>query len=241
MGLDGQKTDTERAIADYLQLEKLSDDGNYKVGMYYYSVQKLDSAHFYLSKLSVDNINEVPYTGEALVTFEQLGNSFWGNEDYGAAVFYYRLYEKIGGANVNVLNHLGDAYRLGQGITKDVSLAYLYYKKSSEQDDKEGYCMLGLCYEKGYGVVKNLNEAVRLYTIAEKKGSPRAAAYLGTMYYQGAGGLTKDREKAVSLWTKAGNANIKAAINNLINYYKFKRNQSMVSYWTNKKNSLSNN
>ena len=238
LGLDGQKTDPQRAISDYLQLEQLSDDGNYKVGMYYYDAQKIDSAHFYLSKLSVDKISDVPYTGNAREVFEQIGNSFWMSKDYGVAVFYYRLYEKIGGSNINVLNKLGDAYRLGQGITKNVSLAYSFYKKSSEQDDKEGYCMLGLCYEKGYGVGKNLTEAVRLYTIADEKGSPRAAAYLGTMYYQGLGGLTKDREKAVRLWTKAGNANIKAAINNLINYYKFKRNQSMVSYWTNKKNSL---
>lgn len=240
LGLDGHKTDPKKAISDYLQLEQLSDDGNYKVGMYYYDIQNIDYAHFYLSKLSVDNISEVPYTGNARAVFEQLGNSFFGKKDYGAAVFYYRLHEKIGGSNINVFNKLGDAYRLGQGITKNVSLAYSCYKKSSEQGDKEGYCMLGLCYEKGYGVVKNLNEAVRLYTIADEKGSPRAAAYLGTMYYQGLGGLAKDREKAIMLWTKAGNANVKAAINNLINYYKFKRNQSMVSYWTNKKNSLSN-
>lgn len=240
LGLDGKKTDPQKAIADYLQLEQLSDDGNYKVGMYYYDIQKIDSAHFYLSKLSVDNISEVPYTGNAREVFEQLGNSFWINKDYGTAVFYYRLYEKIGGSNINVLNKLGDAYRLGLGITKDVSLAYSYYEKSSKQDDKEGYCMLGLCYEKGYFVVKNLDEAVRLYTIADEKGSPRAAAYLGTMYYQGLGGLAKDREKAISLWTKAGNANVKAAINNLINYYKFKHDQPMVTYWTNKKNSLSN-
>jgi len=242
LGLDGQKTDAEKAISDYLQLEKLSDDGNYKVGMYYYEMQKVDSAHFYLSKLSVDKISDVPYTGKAEEVFKSLGHSFWTKKNFGSAIFYYRLYDKISSVpNVNIYNRLGDAYRLGRGITKDASLAYLYYKKSSEQDDKEGYCMLGLCYEKGYGVVKNLNEAVKLYTIAEKKGSPRAAAYLGTMFYQGAGGLTKDREKAVSLWTKAGNANVKAAINNLINYYKFKRNLSMVSFWTNKKNNLSNN
>ena len=240
LGLDGLKTDPQKAISDYLQLERLSDDGNYKVGMYYYDIQKVDSAHSYLSKLNVDKIGDVPYTGNARAVFEQLGNSFWANKNYGAAVFYYQLYENIGGTNINVLNHLGDAYRLGQGITKNVSLAYSCYKRTSEQDDKEGYCMLGLCYEKGYGVTKNLNEAVRLYTIAEEKGSPRAAAYLGTMYYQGLGGLTKNREKAIRLWTKAGNANVKAAINNLINYYKFKRNQSMVSYWTNKKDNLSN-
>ena len=238
LGLDGQKTDQEKAISDYLMLESLSDEGNYKVGMYYYDVPKVDSAHFYLSKLRVDNISNVSYTGKARGVFEQLGDSFWERKDYGAAVFYYRLYEKIGGSNVNVLNHLGDAYRLGQGITKNVSLAFSCYKKSSEQDDKEGYCMLGLCYEKGYGVARDLNEAVKLYIIAEEKGSPRAAAYLGTMYYQGLGGLKKDRNKAVKLWTKAGNANVKAAINNLINYYKYKRNRSMVSYWTNKKNNL---
>lgn len=239
LGLDGNKTDTKKAIEDYLRLESLSDDGNYKVGMYYYDANKMDLAHSYLSKIKVDNIKEVPYTGKARSAFEQLGNSFWQNKDYGAAVSYYRLYEKIDGTNINVLNRLGDAYRLGLGIMKDVSQAYLCYKKSSEQDDKEGYCMLGLCYEKGYGVDKNLTEAVRLYTIAEEKGSPRAAAYLGTMYYQGVGGLSKNRQKAVRLWTKAGNANVKAAINNLISYYRFKRNQSMVSYWTRKKNNLS--
>lgn len=41
LGLDGKKTDPQKAIADYLQLEQLSDDGNYKVGMYYYDIQKL--------------------------------------------------------------------------------------------------------------------------------------------------------------------------------------------------------
>lgn len=242
LGLDGQKTDPQKAISDYLKLKKLSDDGNYKVGMYYYNIQKTDSAHFYLSKLSVDNITDVPYTGGAEGAFRNLGNSFWEQNNFGAAVFYYRLYDKIDGEpDANVYNRLGYAYRLGKGITKDESLSYRYYVKSSKLGDKEGYCMLGLCYEKGIGVTENLNEAARLYTIATEKGSTTATAYLGTMYYMGKGGLPKDREKAISLWTKAGNAEKPAitAINNLINYYKSKRNKKMVDYWTNRKISLS--
>lgn len=243
LGLDGQKTAPQKAISDYLQLEQLSDDGNYKVGMYYYDIQKIDSAHFYLSKLSVDKISDVPYTGKAKDVFRNLGHSYWKQNDFGAAVLYYRLYEEIGGTpNENVYNRLGDAYRLGKGITKNAALAYSYYKKSSELGDKDGCCMLGLCYEKGIGIAKDLKEAVRLYKIAEEKGSTTAAAYLGTMYYTGTGGLPKDREKAINLWTKAGDAEKPAisAINNLIKYYKSKRDTNKVNYWTNKKNNLSN-
>lgn len=241
LGLDGQNMDQLKAVKDYLKLEILSDDGNYKVGMYYYNTKNADSAHFYFSKISLEKILEVPYTGEAKEAFKNLGHSFWRNDDFGNAAFYYLMYETIGGApNEDIYNRLGYVYRLGKGVLKNVSLGYNYYKKSSDMGNEEGICMLGLCYEKGEGVNKNLKEAVRLYQIAEKKGSATAAAYLGTMYYLGEGGLSKNRNMAIRLWTKAGNAEqpVLTAINNLINYYKAKRNTKQVNYWTNKKNKL---
>lgn len=65
-------------------------------------------------------------------------------------------------------------------------------------------------------------------------GSITAAGFLGTMYAQGAAGLPRDMDKAVQLWTLAGNNGKTSAMRNLIKYYQSKKNGEQVLYWSEK-------
>lgn len=234
LGLDGHKQDKGEAVSGYCKLgSNLSEDGIYKVGMFYYDQYDeggnnlyLSLAKNYFSKLHPETA-KVHWTAKAQDIFYRIAKLSPTNE----AVFYYRLCETAGKKSADIYNKLGTAYRLGYGVNANANAAYSYYQKSKSLGDKEGICWLGFCYEKGLGTLKNLEEAVNLYKQAESLGSTTAAGYLGTLYAQGAGGLPKDMKKAVALWTKAGNDDNLSAIRNLIKYYQRQKNTKQVQYW----------
>lgn len=240
LGLDGQEQDMKGAVEGYLKLGKdLSDDGNYKIGMYYYdqyeknnSSMSLTFAKQYFAKLN-------PYTASKTVHFTTKAQSIFYTiarklEPTTEAVFYYKLCECAGADIANIYNQLGAAYRIGKGVNVDDSKAFDYFKKSSDLGDKEGRCWLGFCYEKGVGVLRDKEKAVELYQQAEQMGSITAAGFLGTMYAQGAAGLPRNMDKAVQLWTLAGNNGKTSAMRNLIKYYQSKKNGEQVLYWSEK-------
>lgn len=237
LGLDGHEQNKKMAVDEYVKLgDMLSDDGNYKIGMYYYEeYEKNDNNIFesyaknYFSKINPASA-KVHWTAKAKDVFFKLAKE----ETQYNSTFYYLLCELAGAKSPSIYNKLGNAYRLGYGVNADVSKAYQYYKKSSEMGDREGLCWMGFCYERGYGVPQNLEEAALLYKKAADLGSMTAMGYLGTLYAQVKGGLAKDMNKAVALWTKAGNGMQISSVRNLIKYYKAKKNSKQVQYWSNK-------
>lgn len=240
LGLDGVKQNQKEAVEGYQNLGyKLSDDGRYKVGMYYYENYEKNSdkaslvkAKDYFTTLDPASKN-VHWTAKAQDVFWRLAKS----ETRENAVFYYRLCETAGRKSAQLYTALGTAYRMGYGVNASPQEACRYYKMSSGMNDKDGICWLGFCYEKGIGVERSLEEAVSLYKQAERLGSVLASGYLGTMYAQGAGGLTKDMEIAVKKWTVGAKNGHKSSIRNLIKYYQSKKNNKQVVYW---KKQLSN-
>ena len=240
LGLDGVKQNQKEAVEGYQNLGyNLSDDGKYKVGMYYYEIYEKNSdkaslvkAKDYFTALNPASKN-VHWTAKAQDVFWRLAKS----ETRENAVFYYRLCETAGRKSSQLYTTLGTAYRMGYGVNASPQEAYRYYKMSSGMNDKDGICWLGFCYEKGIGVERSLEEAVSLYKQAERLGSVLASGYLGTMYAQGAGGLTKDMETAVKKWTVGAKNGHKSSIRNLIKYYQSKKNNKQVVYW---KKQLSN-
>jgi TPR repeat protein len=61
---------------------------------------------------------------------------------------------------------LANAYRLGQDLLRDSSLAVEWYRKAAEQDYRDAQYNLAMSYRKGIGVAKNTVEAVRWYKAA---------------------------------------------------------------------------
>ncbi len=244
LGLGNVEQNKTAAVDDYQKLgNKLSDDGKYKVGMYYYEEYEKNNNNLMLSfakkyfSAMKPTLEGVHYTARAQDIFLRLAKS----ESQVNAVFYYILYENVGGRNAEVYNELGTAYRLGRGVNEDPRKAYMYYEKSSSMGNKNGICWLGFCHEKGIGVVSNLSKAVGLYLQAEKLGSTVAAGYLGTMYAQGIGGLPKNINKAVEQWKIAANDGGTSSLRNLIKYYQRRKDSKQVQYWTDKLNQVKSN
>lgn len=234
LGLADIKQNKKEAVDGYLNLGgQLSDDGKYKIGMYYYEEyeKNSDNKMLDLAKSSFTSIDptssNVHWTAKAQDVFWRLAKSEAGDN----AVHYYRLCETAGRQSAQLFTKLGDAYRLGKGVNASPSTAYTYYSKASEMNDKDGICWLGFCYEKGIGVTRDLSQAVKLYQHAEQMGSKLASGYLGTMYAQGAGGLSKDMATALKKWTDAAKNGHKSSIRNLIKYYKSKKNSKEETYW----------
>lgn len=243
LGLNNVEQNKTAAVEGYLKLgSKLSDDGKYKVGMYYYEEYEKNNSNSFLMLSFAKKYFEaldpalkgVHFTAKAQDVFLRLAQS----ENQNDAVLYYRFCESVGVKSAEVYNALGTAYRMGRAVNADPVQAYQYYKKSSDMGNKNGMCWLGYCYEKGIGVNKDIEEAARLYQRAMNLGSTTAAGYLGTMYALGVAGLPKDRNKAVALWTKAANDGNVSSVRNLIKHYQMKKNTTQVQYWTDKLNQI---
>jgi TPR repeat protein len=56
---------------------------------------------------------------------------------------------------------LGDMYRSGEGVTKDINEAAKWYHKSAEQGNGDAQYILGSLYSKGDGVLKDSTEALK--------------------------------------------------------------------------------
>jgi TPR repeat protein len=91
--------------------------------------------------------------------------------------------------------NLGDCYRTGEGVTKDMVEAVKWYRKAAEQGHAEGQCALGACYDHGVSVARDPVEAVKWYRKAAEQGLAKAQCNLGVCYYTGEG-VAKDAAEA---------------------------------------------
>lgn len=217
-------------------LVNLSDDGLYKIGMYYYDeVKDMAKADSYFLRIKDIQLNNVHLSGLARGVFLNMAH-YYEKKGESKSIFYYQLSacDRLNLQSPDVFVKLGNAFRLGRYVNVDYSKAFSYYKKASELNDKDGYCWLGFCYEKGYGVAADIDTAVQLYLKADQLGSSLASGYLGTMYAIGKGGLPKDLKKAEYLWKKAANATPKqiSAVRNLVKFYKNTKNQTEWQKWS---------
>jgi TPR repeat protein len=87
--------------------------------------------------------------------------------------------------NLRALLFLGDSYKEGKIVPKDIDTSNLYYMKAEEIGSVKAKFMLGKeAVEGNYSkqdIIKGLN---RIYQSA-KEGYPEAQYYLGIIYYQG--------------------------------------------------------
>ena len=104
----------------------------------------------------------------------------------------------------------GVKYYKGDGVTKDYSTAFKYFKKAAESGDSSGQNWVGYMYEHGYGVTKSSTEAYNWYKKAADQGNATAQNNLGYMLLQ-----TKDYAKALSWFKKSADQGKATAQRNL--------------------------
>ena len=105
--------------------------------------------------------------------------------------------------NINSRYALGEMYRLGQGMDKDMQLAYQWHKKAALQGHIGSQYTLGLILEQGGGVRQNLGRAFEWYRLASEMGdNPDAEFAMAQMYFYGRG-VAQDFAEARALYDTA--------------------------------------
>lgn len=97
---------------------------------------------------------------------------------------------------------LGDAYKAGLLVPKDIEKAIEYYKIASDNDSAVGMVKYGEYYESGIVVSRDYEAALDLYRKAAEKGFELAYSKLGWMSYAGKG-TPKDYNVSVFYFRKA--------------------------------------
>ena len=113
---------------------------------------------------------------------------------------------------------LGKCYVDGEGVVQDYAEAFIWFRKSAEQDNAHGQNALGVCYKNGWGVVQDYAEAVNWYRKSAEQGNAAAQYNLGVCYANGCG-VVQDYAEAVKWYRKSAEQGYAAAQCNLGNCY----------------------
>ncbi len=99
------------------------------------------------------------------------------------------------------MRRLGDAYRRGKGVEKDVDKAYKWLIRASKKNNASAACDL---FDLGWSIDNEeyLKEAVKYLSIHAKKDNAKCAFRLSKAYREGKG-VPKDLDKALELAGKA--------------------------------------
>ncbi len=94
------------------------------------------------------------------------------------------------------LFRLGNCYSFGEGVAKDLEMAFTLFERSAQAGYSDGMFNLAACYRLGEGVAKDIETAISWYRRAAES-DPRFAFYaLGEIYANGETGSV-DKEKAI--------------------------------------------
>ena len=111
----------------------------------------------------------------------QSGVEAWRVGDYAAAVEIWRPFAQAG--DPDALFNLGQAYKLGRGVPKDLGQARNYYRQAANRGSLPGQANLGiLLFQAG-----EKPEAIRWLRQAADRGEVRAQYVLGVALYNGDG------------------------------------------------------
>lgn len=80
---------------------------------------------------------------------------------------------------------LGQMYRNGQGVEKNLQEAVNWYREAASRNNRLAQYNLGWLYDTGEGVAQNSEEAMAWYAKAARLGDPYAPFNIGAAYYRG--------------------------------------------------------
>ena len=132
------------------------------------------------------------------------GVEAWTAGDFPKAVAEWRGPAAAGDPDAQF--NLGQAYKLGRGVTADSAVALDWYRKASAAGHEQAQATLGLqLFQSG-----QRDEAMIWLKKAAEQGEARAQYVVGTAYFNG-DSLPKDWARAYALMTRANTAGIGAA------------------------------
>jgi uncharacterized protein len=109
------------------------------------------------------------------------GIEAWQRADYASAVSIWRPLAEKG--DLDAAFNLGQAYRLGRGVSVDLALAQSWLERAARADHLDAQTTLGLLlFDSG-----NRQAAIRWLRQAAQRGEPRAMLVYGTALFNGDG------------------------------------------------------
>ena len=112
------------------------------------------------------------------------------------------------------MNQLGNAYREGRGVERDLSLAAGWFEKSAAAGNPNAMLSLAAMHREGQGVTKDLHRALALLKQAAASGNPRALILLGGLHLKGEG-VEQSDTKAAEYLRQAAQQGERAAFTHL--------------------------
>jgi uncharacterized protein len=136
------------------------------------------------------------------------GVEAWGRGDYSNAVKAWRPAAIAGDADAQF--NMGQAYKLGRGVSADLLAAEDWYRKSAQQGHLQAEDNLGLVmFQNG-----KRQEAMPLLQKSANRGEPRAQYIYGTALFNG-DLVNKDWVRAYAFMTRASAAGLAPASSSL--------------------------
>jgi cell division septation protein DedD len=132
----------------------------------------------------------------------------WMRGDYAGAVAEWRPLADRGDADAQF--NLGQAYKLGRGVTANPGIAQSWYEKAARQGHEQAQVNVGLLLYNG----GRRQEAMPWIRKAADLGDPRAQYILGTELFNG-DLVAKDWVRAYALMLKAADGGVPPAAENL--------------------------
>ncbi|HEV2595784.1 MAG TPA: SPOR domain-containing protein [Sphingomicrobium sp.] len=128
----------------------------------------------------------------------------WQKADYAAAVAIWRPLAQRGDPDAEF--NLGQAYRLGRGVTIDLPMAKIWFEKAADAGHLDAETTLGLLLFQNGDHLAGLKWLRR----AADQGEPRALLVYGTALYNG-DGVSQDRVLGYSYVSRAANQGLAPA------------------------------
>lgn len=142
------------------------------------------------------------------------GVDAWGRGDYAGAVSEWRGPADAGDSDAQF--NLGQAYKLGNGVTKDFAQAERWYKKAADQGHLQANDNYGLLLFQN----NRRSEALPYLQASADRGERRAQYVLGTGHFNG-DFVSKDWIRAYALMTRSSAQGLGAATANLTEMDRF--------------------
>ena len=109
---------------------------------------------------------------------------------------------KVEQGNAEAADFLGDTYRKGELVSRNMEQARIWYEKGAELGSVYSQVKLGYILHYGIGVKQDKVQAMKMYETAMAQGNTEAAIALGKMYYSG-DGVPKDKQKGMEIMRRA--------------------------------------
>ncbi len=136
------------------------------------------------------------------------GVDAWQAGDYAKAIAEWRTPAEQGDPDAQF--NMGQAYKLGRGVTADTRMAQSWYQKAAQQGHEQAQANLGLILFQG----GDRQGAMPWIIMAAQHGEPRAQYVLGTAMFNG-DLVARDWPRAYALMTRAAATGLAQAASSL--------------------------